>query len=182
MTPLESPGAAPNPASGDKLSRPPISSEASVSTREKTLRAASLLLSEPSEQPTMVNSIAAITDLPHVKAFAKQDTIEDLGNLVFALMAEAKAIAKARGVILADDPWEMNVKAVSQGTTDGDDYAHIPSMLNDTRKKQLTEIDWITGSIVREAKKAGVAAPYHETLYRLVKAHEASWSLKHNDN
>jgi 2-dehydropantoate 2-reductase len=123
-----------------------------------------------------VNSIAAITDLPHVKAFAKRDNIEDLGNLVFDMMAEAKAIAKARGVILADDPWEMNVKAVSQGSTDGEDYAHIPSMLNDTRNKQLTEIDWITGSIVREAKKAGVSAPYHETLYRLVKAHELSWS------
>ncbi len=125
-----------------------------------------------------VNSIAAITDLPHVRAFAKRDNIEDLGNLVFDMMAEAKDIAKARGVILADDPWEMNVKAVSQGTTDGDDYALIPSMLNDTRNKQLTEIDWITGSIVREAKKAGVAAPYHETLYRLVKAHELSWSKK----
>lgn len=129
-----------------------------------------------------VNSIAAITDLPHVKAFAKRDNIEDLGNLVFEMMAEAKAIAKARGVTLADDPWDMNVKAVSQGTTDGEDYAHIPSMLNDVRNRQLTEIDWITGSIVREAKKAGVPAPYHETMYRLVKAYETSWSLKHNDN
>lgn len=129
-----------------------------------------------------VNSIAAITDLPHVKAFAKRDNIEDLGNLVFEMMAEAKAIAKARGVTLADDPWDMNVKAVSQGTTDGEDYAHIPSMLDDVRNRQLTEIDWITGSIVREAKKAGVPAPYHETMYRLVKAYETSWSLKHNDN
>jgi 2-dehydropantoate 2-reductase len=124
-----------------------------------------------------VNSIAAITDLPHIKSFARRDNIEDLGNLVFEMMAEAKAIAKARGVTLADDPWEMNVKAVSQGTTDGEDYAHIPSMLDDVRNKQLTEIDWITGSIVREAKKAGVPAPYHETMYRLVKAYETSWSL-----
>jgi 2-dehydropantoate 2-reductase len=125
-----------------------------------------------------VNSIAAITDLPHVKAFAKQDDIEDLGHLVFDMMAEAKSIAKARGVVLADDPWEMNVKAVSQGTTDGEDYAHIPSMLDDVRNKRLTEVDWITGAIVREAKKANVPAPYHETLYRLVKAYEASWSFK----
>ncbi len=129
-----------------------------------------------------VNSIAAITDLPHVKSFAKRDNIEDLGNLVFDMMAEAKVIAKARGVTLADDPWKMNVNAVSHGTTDGEDYAHIPSMLDDTRNEQFTEIDWITGSIVREAKKAGVAAPYHETLYRLVKAHEASWSLKKSEH
>ena len=48
-------------------------------------------------------------------------------------------------------------------------------MLDDVRNKRLTEIDWITGSIVREAQKAGIPAPYHETLYRLVKAHETSY-------
>lgn len=129
-----------------------------------------------------INSISAITDLPHVKAFAKQDAIEDLGHLVHDMIAEAKIIAEARGVTLADDPWEMNIQAVGQGKTGGDDYAHIPSMLNDTRNERLTEIDWITGAIVREAAKEGIPAPYHETLYRLVKAKEASWSLKKNND
>jgi 2-dehydropantoate 2-reductase len=129
-----------------------------------------------------VNSIAAITDLPHMKSFAKQDKLEDLGHLVFDMMAEAKQIAEARGVILADDPWRMNVNAVSKGSTSGEEYAHVPSMLDDVRNKRLTEIDWITGSIVREAKKAGVPAPYHETLYRLVKAFESSWSFKNTSH
>ena len=124
-----------------------------------------------------INSIAAITDLPHVKAFAKQDKLEDLGHLVFEMMNEARQIAEARGVKLADDPWHMNVNAVNKGSTSGEEYAHVPSMLDDVRSKRLTEIDWITGSIVREAKKAGVAAPYHETLYRLVKAFESSWTF-----
>lgn len=124
-----------------------------------------------------VNSIAAVTDLPHVKAFARQERLEDLGHLVYNMMDEAKRIAEASGVTLADDPWEMNVRAVGQGTTGGEDYAHVPSMLDDVRNKRLTEVDWITGSIVREAAKVGVPAPYHETMYRLVKAHEASWSL-----
>ena len=70
----------------------------------------------------------------------------------------------------------MNVNAVNQGNTSGEDYAHVPSMLDDVRNKRLTEIDWITGSIVREALKAGIPAPYHETLYRLVKAHETSYN------
>lgn len=125
-----------------------------------------------------VNSISAVTDLPHMKAFAEQDEIQDLGNLVFNMMNEAKQIAEARGVILADDPWKMNVNAVSRGSTSGEDYAHVPSMLDDVRNKRLTEVDWITGSIVREAAKAGVAAPYHETMYRLVKAFEFSWSFE----
>ncbi len=123
-----------------------------------------------------VNSISALTDLPHAKAFAAQDRLEDLGHLVYAMMGEAKSIAEARGVTLADDPWAMNVRAVNQGTTSGEDYAHIPSMLDDVRNKRATEIDWITGSIVREAHKAGIPAPYHETLYRLVKAYESSYS------
>ncbi len=125
-----------------------------------------------------INSIAAITGLPHISAFARQDNLEDLGHLVFDMMNEAREVARARGVTLADDPWEMNVRAVSQGTTGGDDYAHVPSMLDDVRNKRLTEIDWITGAIVREARKAGIPAPYHETLYRLVKAYETSWSLQ----
>ncbi len=129
-----------------------------------------------------INSIAAITDLPHVKAFARQDKLEDLGHLVFAMMDEARQIAEARGVTLADDPWRMNVNAVNKGSTSGEEYAHIPSMLDDVRNRRLTEIDWITGAIVREAKKAGVPAPYHETLYRLVKAFEAGWSLKNNSH
>ena len=122
-----------------------------------------------------VNSISALTDLPHVKAFAVEDNLEDLGHLVYAMMDEAKRIANARGVTLADDPWAMNVNAVNQGNTSGEDYAHVPSMLDDVRNKRLTEIDWITGSIVREAIKAGIPAPYHETMYRLVKAHESSY-------
>ncbi len=125
-----------------------------------------------------VNSIAAVTDLPHVKAFALQDRLEDLGHLVYDMMDEAKCIAEARGVTLADDPWEMNCRAVGQGTTGGEEYAHIPSMLDDVRNKRLTEIDWITGAIVREAERAGIPAPYHETMYRLVKAYESSWSRK----
>jgi 2-dehydropantoate 2-reductase len=125
-----------------------------------------------------VNAISAVSDLPHVKAFAKQDDIADLGNLVFDMMNEGKAIAKACGVELAGDPWKMNVKAVSHGSTGDEDYAHVPSMLDDVRRKALTEVDWITGSIVREAKRIGMPAPYHETLYRLVKAVELSWSQK----
>jgi 2-dehydropantoate 2-reductase len=69
----------------------------------------------------------------------------------------------------------MNVEATSHGQTGGEDYAHAPSMLEDVRARRLTEIDWITGSIVREAVKLGVPVPINETLYRLVKARETSW-------
>lgn len=122
-----------------------------------------------------VNAISAVTDLPHVKAYARQDELSDLGNLVYAMMAEGKEIAAACGVELADDPWTMNVEAVSHGSSGDDEYGHVTSMLADIRERRHTEVDWITGSIVRAAREAGVPAPYHETLYRLVKARELSW-------
>jgi len=124
-----------------------------------------------------VNSVAAVTDLPHVKAFARREAPTDLGFLVHAMMDEGKRVAAALGIALFEDPWEMNVEATSHGQTGDDDYAHAPSMLEDVRAHRLTEIDWITGAIVRAAREAGVAAPISETLYRLVKAREASWQL-----
>ena len=40
----------------------------------------------------------------------------------------------------------------------------------------LTEIDRITGALVREAEQYGVPVPLHAAMYRLVKGREASWS------
>ena len=126
-----------------------------------------------------VNTIGAVTDTPHVPFHADTENISDLGNLVRDMMAEGVAIARARGIELSSDPWKMNCKAVSQGGSHGsDEYAHITSMLDDVRRKSYTEVDWITGSIVRAAHEAGVPAPYHETMYRLVKGIEKGWSVR----
>ena len=122
-----------------------------------------------------VNSIGAVTDLPHVKAFAKRDSVEDLGHLVFEMMEEGKRVAAAEGIELHEDPWDMNVEAVSHGSTGYDEYAHIFSMLEDVRSQRMTEVDWLTGAVVREAHRLGVPVPIHETMYRLVKALEQSW-------
>jgi 2-dehydropantoate 2-reductase len=123
----------------------------------------------------VVNTVAALSDLPHVKAFARREEPADLGHLVRAAMEEGKRVAEARGVELYEDPWEMNVEATSHGQTGDEDYAHAPSMLEDVRARRATEVDWITGAIVREAAAAGIDAPINETLYRLVKARELSW-------
>lgn len=130
-----------------------------------------------------VNAIGAVTNTPHVPFYADTDNISDLGNLVHDMMAEGVAIARARGIELSSDPWKMNCKAVSQGGSHGsEEYAHITSMLDDVRNRNYTEVDWITGSIVRAAREVGVPAPYHETLYRLVKGIEKSWSLPSGDH
>lgn len=122
-----------------------------------------------------VNSIAAVSDLPHVRAFAERKQLTDLGHLVYAMMEEGKRVAAAKGIELFEDPWEMNVEATSHGQTGNEEYAHAPSMLEDVRARRLTEVDWIAGAIVRAAGEVNVPVPISETLYRLVKAREASW-------
>ena len=124
-----------------------------------------------------VNTVAALTDLPHVGAFARVAEPTDLGLLVRDLMDEGKAVAAASGVELHEDPWEMNVHAVQRGETEAaaGAYAHVPSMLEDVRSHRATEVDFITGALVREAARASVPAPLHAAMYRLVKAREAAY-------
>jgi 2-dehydropantoate 2-reductase len=116
-----------------------------------------------------VNAVAALTGLPHEPRFAQLGEPGDLGHLVLALMDEGKAVAAAAGVELAEDPWEMNVHATERGSR------HYPSMLEDVEAHRPTEIDLITGSLIREGERHGVETPLHTTLYRLIKAKEASW-------
>jgi 2-dehydropantoate 2-reductase len=113
-----------------------------------------------------VNAVAALTGLPHDFHFAEGQ----LGELVHGLVDEGKSAARAAGVELHEDPWEMNVLATRRG------HAHRPSMLEDVSAHRPTEIELITGSLVREAALAGIEAPLHTALYALVKAKEASYS------
>jgi 2-dehydropantoate 2-reductase len=53
---------------------------------------------------------------------------------------------------------------------------HPPSMLYDIRHKLKTEIDFLGGAIAREAARAGIPAPLHTALYRLIKGKEEGWS------
>jgi 2-dehydropantoate 2-reductase len=92
-------------------------------------------------------------------------------------MDEGKRVAQAAGVALHEDPWEMNVHAVRRGETEAaaGKYAHVPSMLEDVRSRRRTEVDFITGALVDEARRLDIPVPLHEAMYRLVKAREDSW-------
>lgn len=127
-----------------------------------------------------VNGVAALTELPHVAAFAAERGPSDLGHVLRALVDEGKAVAAAAGVALHDDPWEMNVRAVSRGSTEaaGGDYAHLPSMLEDVIARRPTEVDWIGGALVREGERLGVPVPLNAAVWRLVKGKEASWTRR----
>lgn len=121
-----------------------------------------------------VNSVSALTELPHVALFADEDA---LAPVVRTLIDEGKQVAAASGIELYEDPWEMNVLAVARGETNRSDYAHLPSMLEDVLAHRHTEVDFIAGSVIREAAKHGVAVPVTAAVHRLIHGREASWEL-----
>ncbi len=115
-----------------------------------------------------VNGVSALTGLPHCPEFADESGPSSLGPLLHALIDEGKRVAAACGVQLREDPWEMN-KIGAQTN-------HPPSMLYDVQHRFETEVDFLCGAIAREAQRAGISAPLHTALYRLIKGKEASWS------
>jgi 2-dehydropantoate 2-reductase len=116
-----------------------------------------------------VNGVSALTELPHSPHFADEMELSSLGHLLHALIEEGKNVAKAVGVELHEDPWEMNqIGAMTN---------HPPSMLYDVRNKFRTEVDFLSGAIAHEAERVGVAAPLHTAVYRLIKGKEASWKF-----
>ena len=120
-----------------------------------------------------VNAVSALTELPHSPHFAAEANFGDLGHLLHQLIEEGKAVAAALDIELHEDPWTMNCIGAQTN--------HPPSMLYDVRHRLATEVDFLGGAIAREARRAGVPAPLHTALYRLIKAKEASWSWK-NEN
>jgi len=115
-----------------------------------------------------VNGVSALTGLPHSPHFADRSEASSLGHLVFNLLEEGKGVAAALGVALHEDPWDMN-KIGAQTN-------HPTSMLYDVQHQQPTEIEFLAGAVAREAERAGVPAPLHTTLYRLIQGREASWA------
>src|SRR6266568_9235367 len=105
-----------------------------------------------------VNSVSALTGLPHSPHFADEGKFSDLGHLLHALIEEGKTVAAAAGIELREDPWAMNkIGAMTN---------HPPSMLYDVRHQLATEVDFLSGAIAREAQRTGVPAPLHTAVYR----------------
>lgn len=121
-----------------------------------------------------VNAVSALTELPHSFHYAEEKQFTDLGHLLHALIEEGKSIAAGLGIKLYEDPWEMN-KIGAQTN-------HPPSMLYDIRNELSTEVDFLGGAIAREAHRAGIPAPLHTALYRLIKAKEISWTFQRKEH
>ena len=114
-----------------------------------------------------LNPLGAILELP----YGKLAEIEFSRNVMDNVIREIFAVMKAAG---RSAPWP-----------DAESYLHdfyrqmVPataghhaSMLQDIRNARKTEIDALNGAIIALGREVGVAAPYNDAVYQLLRAKE----------
>ena len=83
------------------------------------------------------------------------------------LVREAAAVARGMGLKADDEKLLAKVRATSEGSPNG-----VTSICADIRAGRKTEVDTISGSVVRASKKFGVPAPTHEFVVEMIHALE----------
>lgn len=112
------------------------------------------------------NPVGALSQLHHGAATFFAPT----GELFEKLIREGEAVAGALGIDLAHDPREMVLAGANAPGK------HKSSMLQDIEARRPTEVDFLNGAIVREAKRLNVETPLNQALWALVKGLEHSWT------
>ncbi|MFH2146052.1 MAG: 2-dehydropantoate 2-reductase [Candidatus Omnitrophota bacterium] len=113
-----------------------------------------------------INAQTAITRLHNGRLVEFAGTREILSLAV----SEAVRVAKKKRIkLIYDDPIQK-VESVCLATS-----ANISSMLQDVLKKKKTEIDYINGAIVRQAKSFNLPAPTNLMLTNFIKTIESTY-------
>lgn len=113
-----------------------------------------------------INALAVVTRL-HNGRLLEFDGTKDIMR---SAVQEAVKVAKRKRIkLIYDDPIQK-VEGVAKATA-----GNVCSMLQDVLKKRRTEIEFINGAIVRQAKSLNIPTPVNEVLTNLVKTIEASY-------
>lgn len=115
----------------------------------------------------VINPLTAVLQVPNGRLLDSKESM----SLMEALFQEAAGLADALGIDIAPDLWDRIV-AVCRATE-----RNRSSMLQDVEAGRRTELEWLNGSLLREAEKAGLTLPVHRTVYRLVRCKE-DWAME----
>jgi 2-dehydropantoate 2-reductase len=107
-----------------------------------------------------VNPVTAVAGCSNGELLARPEQL----FLARAAAAEATRVARALGISVASDPWPEIIRVLRETS------ANRTSMLQDVEAGRPTEIDAITGAIVRAARRHRVAAPVNAALLAAVRA------------
>ena len=113
-----------------------------------------------------INPVGALTDMTNGQIHNNMV----LRHLVIRLVKETAAVAEALGVELTTDDPVRYALGTAKATSE-----NINSMLQDIRNRKRTEIDSITGAVIRIAQELGIETPISEAIYSLVKAIESKY-------
>lgn len=115
---------------------------------------------------TGINALTAITRLPN----GVMVSADGPKNILRSAVQEAIKVVKRKKVKLAYDDPIQKVETVCKSTA-----SNVSSMLQDVINKKRTEIDFINGAIVRQAKALGINTPINEALTALVNTIESTY-------
>lgn len=110
-----------------------------------------------------INPLTALLELPN-GALAED---ESLCQVMAAAASEVAQVAAAQGIRLPYTDAARRAEEVSKATA-----SNRSSMLQDVSRAAPTEIDAISGAVVRFGRRLGIPTPVNEFLLRLVKAKE----------
>jgi 2-dehydropantoate 2-reductase len=109
--------------------------------------------------------VATLLDRPNGVVLSDPNAAE----IARSLVVEAAAVAGAMRIALPfDDPWSY-VRSIVEQTA-----GLRNTMLVDLETGKKTENDHINGAVVAAGRRSGVATPYNETMFRLIRAREAA--------
>ena len=110
-----------------------------------------------------INPIAALACVPNGRLVEDAD----LARLLDEVGREALAAAVADGAHLNAEDVLRRTRLIARRTA-----ANRSSMLQDLDRHRRTEVDAITGAVIRAATRHGIQAPLNRALYALVRARE----------
>ena len=114
-----------------------------------------------------INALTAITRLPNGGLIEHDESRQLLRG---AVQEAVKVVKRKRIKLVYDDPIQK-VESVCRATA-----GNISSMLQDVLGARRTEIDFINGAIVRQAKALGIQTPVNDFLTNTVKTIESSYA------
>lgn len=111
----------------------------------------------------VINPLTALWNCPNGE-------LKNHQQLVATLCAEVASVVEREGLHTSADDLRYYVEQVIESTAE-----NISSMLQDVRAQRHTEIDYITGYLLKRARAHGISVPENARLYDMVKRKESEY-------
>ena len=118
-------------------------------------------------------ALCGITRLPYGWLYQ----LPEIEETALAAVAEGIAVAKANDIKLVSEDPQYFWKLAAEGLPP----EFKTSLLQSLEKGQMTEIDFINGSVVRWGERSGIPTPVNRTLVACVKGIE-NWLINFGKN